>query len=54
MVRGKPGKEYLRMIASGLRETYPKMTNNKICSYFLGADGDWKGISREKLLDWIQ
>jgi len=48
-----PSREYVQTIACGIRETFPAMTSEQICEYFLGCDGVQGQISSEQLGDWL-
>jgi hypothetical protein len=48
-----PSENYVKVIAAGIRETYPEMTGEQICDYLLRADGVRGAISPERLAAWI-
>ncbi len=48
-----PSREYVQTIACGIRETFPAVTSEQICEYFLGCDGVRGQISSEQLTEWL-
>jgi hypothetical protein len=48
-----PSKPYIKVIAAGIKETYPEMTSAQICEYLLRAEGVHGRLSPEELADWI-
>jgi hypothetical protein len=48
-----PGEAYIKTIASGLKETYPQLTNDDICEYLLGAEGLRGALPTHLLAEWV-
>ena len=48
-----PSQAYVRVIAAGLRETYPRMTDAEICRYLLLADGVRDQVAPGILDAWV-
>jgi hypothetical protein len=48
-----PSRDYLRFIARGIRETFPAVTDQEMCAYFLNYDGVRGNISAEELGDLL-
>jgi hypothetical protein len=48
-----PAEEYLKVIASGIKETYPQMGNDDIAEYLAQADGVRGKIDLTKIKDWV-
>lgn len=51
---GAPSEAYIKIIASGIKETYPAMTNAEICAYFMGTDGVRNHVSAEQMAGWVR
>ena len=51
---GAPSESYAKIIISGLKETYPTMTNAQIIEYLSHADGVWGLIPLDHLMCWVQ
>jgi len=49
-----PSEAYLKIIVSGLRETYPTMTTYKIAEYLSHAEGVRGLIPRDRLVSWVE
>lgn len=52
-VIGPPSEAYIKMIASGLDETYPSLGEGGILDYLAAAEGIRLAIDRERLAQWI-
>jgi len=48
-----PSKAYIKVIVTGIKETYPAMTNVQICEYLLRAEGVHGRIPSSELADWL-
>jgi hypothetical protein len=48
-----PSEAYVQVIAAGIKETYPEMTDERICDYLSHADGIHGLIPPERLAAWI-
>ena len=48
-----PSREYLQTIAGGIRETFPDVSPEQMCRYFLECDGVKNNISAEDLNKWL-
>lgn len=48
-----PSKQYVKMIASGIKETYPQMSDDDIVSYLSRADGVRSQVDLPKVTDWV-
>lgn len=48
-----PSEPYIKVIASGIKETYPAMTNTEICDYLLRSEGISGRITPRKIGDWV-
>jgi hypothetical protein len=48
-----PSREYVQTIACGIRETFPAVTSEQICEYFLGCEGVAGQISSDQLGEWL-
>jgi len=52
---GAPSKAYINVIVSGIRETYPAMTNADIVDYLSKAEGIRDGaIPNSQLASWVE
>jgi len=51
---GAPSASYIKIIAAGLKETYPDMPHGSICKYLLGMDGIRGLIAEEQLALWVE
>jgi hypothetical protein len=51
---GAPSEAHLKIIAAGLKQTYPNMTPDEICTYLLPAEGIRNRIPAGQLLQWVQ
>jgi len=49
-----PSEPYVKIIASGIKETYPSMEDREIVAYLLHADGVRGRIQPSKLTNWVQ
>jgi hypothetical protein len=49
-----PSQNYVKIIASGIKEAYPQMTNAEIVAYFLRADGVHGKNDLMKIDRWIR
>jgi hypothetical protein len=49
-----PSEAYLKIIASGIKETYPAMNSSEITQYFSRADGIRGRIPLDKLARWVR
>lgn len=51
---GAPSEAYVKVIAAGLKETYPGMAESGICAYLRDAEGiAGSGVAAEKLASWV-
>jgi hypothetical protein len=50
---GPPSEAYVRIIATGLKETYPAMENRDVVDYLSRADGVRGRIPAEQLAVWV-
>jgi len=50
---GPPSEAYVRIIVTGLKETYPAMGNGDIVEYLSRADGVKGRIAAEQLASWV-
>lgn len=48
-----PSETYIKVIVSGLMETYPDMTNAQICAYLLNKEGVQGRIQPEQIASWV-
>lgn len=48
-----PSRQYLQAIARGMRETFPHMTTQQICDYYLSKAGVRGLIDPRELLRWL-
>ncbi len=48
-----PSNAYVKVIASGIKETYPQMSDDDIVEYFSRADGIRDKIARSKIERWV-
>jgi hypothetical protein len=48
-----PCEQYVKVIASGIKETYPKMSNDDIVEYLLRAEGLRGKIDPPKIQSWV-
>jgi hypothetical protein len=48
-----PSEQYVKVIASGIKETYPEMRDDDIAEYLSGADGLRGKIDLAKIKDWV-
>ena len=48
-----PSETYVKIIVSGIKETYPTMTNLEICEYLLAADGIHNNIPPQQISSWV-
>lgn len=48
-----PAENYVKTIASGIKETYPKMGNSEIVAYLLGAEGIRGNIDVRQINRWV-
>jgi hypothetical protein len=48
-----PSEAYVRVIAAGIRETYPDLTNEEICRYLLLAEGVRDRVAPDLLAAWV-
>jgi hypothetical protein len=48
-----PSEAYVKIIAAGIKETYPLLTSEQICDYLLRADGIRGEIPPELLAAWV-
>lgn len=48
-----PSEAYVKVIAAGIKETYPGMANEEICRYLLLADGVRDRIAPDLLEGWV-
>jgi hypothetical protein len=51
---GAPSEAYLKIIVSGLRETYSTMTTHQITEYLSNAEGIRGLIPRDRLVRWVE
>jgi hypothetical protein len=51
---GAPSEAYLKIIVSGIKETYPTMTNSEITQYLSHADGVHGGVPLDDLVQWVR
>jgi hypothetical protein len=51
---GSPSEPYVQIIAAGLKETYPKMTDIDIARYLHQAEGVRNRIPEKQLLAWVR
>jgi hypothetical protein len=51
---GPPSEAYLKIIVSGLRETYPTMTTHQIAEYLSHTEGIRGLIPRDHLVNWVE
>ena len=49
-----PGESYVKVIAAGLKETYPSMTHQEICEYLAHAEGVKDRIATNVLAVWVR
>ena len=50
---GPPSEPYVKIIAAGIKETYPSMKDQEIVEYFLSADGVKGRIEQRELGKWV-
>lgn len=50
---GPPSEAYIKVIVSGIRETYPAMSDSEICNYLLRADGVRGNLQPETIASWV-
>ncbi len=50
---GPPGEPYVKIIAAGLKETYPLMEDREIVEYLLRAEGIRGWIPTDQLAEWV-
>jgi hypothetical protein len=48
-----PAEQYVKVIASGIKETYPQMSDDDIVSYLYRAAGIRGNIDLAKIRDWV-
>lgn len=48
-----PSERYMKVIASGIKETYPGMSDDDIAEYLFRADGVRGNIALAKIRDWV-
>jgi hypothetical protein len=51
---GAPSEAYVRVIVSGIKETYPAMTDGEICEYLWRCQGIYDAISPQQLKKWVE
>lgn len=51
---GPPSEAYVKIIATGLKETYPKMTEADISQYLLRAEGIRDKIPPDQIARWVK
>jgi hypothetical protein len=51
---GAPSEAYIKIIAAGLKETYPKMTAAEIAEYLHRAEGVRDRVPEKLLRDWVR
>jgi hypothetical protein len=49
----EPSENYLKVIASGIKETYPQMSDDDIVAYLYGTAGIRGNIDLAKIRDWV-
>lgn len=49
-----PSEQYLKTIASGIKETYPKMSNDEISEYLLRAEGVEGRLDPNQVKGWVR
>jgi hypothetical protein len=49
-----PHENYVKTIASGIKETYPRMSNAEISKYLLGAEGIRGNIDPSQIDRWVR
>lgn len=49
-----PSENYVKVIAAGLKETYPRMTNSEISTYLLAAEGIHGNIDPRQIEQWVK
>jgi hypothetical protein len=48
-----PAEQYVKVIASGIKETYPQMSDDDIVEYLYAAAGILGNIDLAKIRDWV-
>jgi len=51
---GSPSMAYIKIIISGIKETYPAMTNTQICEYLMRTEGIHNRIPTEHIIHWVE
>jgi hypothetical protein len=51
---GAPSEAYVKIIAAGLKETYPRLTDRDIAAYLRQAEGIRDRIPERVLRDWVR
>lgn len=49
-----PSEQYLKTIASGIKETYPEMTNDEISEYLLRVEGVAGRLAQNQVKVWVR
>lgn len=49
-----PSENYVKVIASGIKETYPRATNREIAMYLLAADGIRGNLDPVQIERWVR
>jgi hypothetical protein len=49
-----PSENYAKIIAAGLKETYPKLSNREIATYLLGAEGIRGNLDPVVIERWVK
>ena len=49
-----PSEAYIKVITSGIKETYPAMTNTQISEYLMRAEGINGNIPMAQLTQWVE
>jgi hypothetical protein len=48
-----PSEQYIKVIASGIKETYPHMSDDDVAAYLLRADGLRGQVDQPKIRGWV-
>jgi hypothetical protein len=48
-----PSEAYIKVIAFGIKETYPAMTNAEICDYLSRTEGVRGRITAQRISTWV-